>query len=334
MAEDKEQSHESAILGSFYKKWQANSLDAFTQVHDKYTKTNKNDLQESRGANVTEGLTRHAGFLQEANDSLSDLRESKGEYYDSEASHAAGLERGIRDKMQAMNMLDGATEEVGYDPMSAEFTDPVTGEKVDAESFDYNSNRALRGSIRKDVDGAYNANSRSMQSVQNIFRGQYSIHDARKNKDSRTHRGGDSDLNAVRKAEFGQLFGKENGDDMAKVWKEGRLDMQQVWQQLADINKMGASKGRQQMTELAKGTYEQRQQSSIDHAADYNKGQNYARQIGDEQADKAADAKIEIKSSINEDKATLAKRGAGNIGRGKRKARIDYGGTGTSNRPI
>ena len=326
---DEEQTHEQGILGSFYKKWQATSMDAFQQVNDKYTKNNKQELQEGSGKNVSESLSRQAGFLRDANESLEGV--GGEQRFDSESSYAAATERGIQKKMKALGMLDQATEEIGYDPMVAEFKDPVTGETVDADSFDYNSDRALKDSIRNDIRGAQNANFSQASSVNRIIRGQRS---SIGQDNSYNHRNGYSELTDSVKNDFTNLFGEENGEHMSGLWKEGRFDMVSLSTQLREIQNTTNSTA-WGMTDAIKGGYNDRAQSAIDHADDYNTTQNYAKQEGDKQSSEAADAKSEIRQSINSDKQNLARRSAGDVGGGTRKARINYDDTnGGGSRPV
>lgn len=310
---DKDMGIEQAAIGSLYKKQQARQMAVYTQVGDKYAKGVKQGVQEG-GATAYEGLERQASLLQDANTALSQIEQ--GERYDSEASFAAAQERGIRKKMKALNMLDQASEEVVYDPMVAEFIDPVTGERVDSESFDYASDRALQNSMRNDIREAQRS-----AGIDDDIRTATAIANLKDKNDPRAT------------GYFESVFGK-NAADMQKTWSEGRLDMFSVASELTNVRNNAYRAGNEQLKDIHKTEYESRQAGSLANASAYNTQQSYAQQKGAEQSSEAADAKTKIRQSINEDQQNLARRSAGATGGGKRKARIDYGGSSDSSRPV
>ena len=307
-----------AALGSLFGKQQDRSMAAFTEVGNKYANGKDNVVQEG-GVTAAEGLNRQAKLLGEVNDALSGIQQDG--VYDSEASFAAAQQQGIKKKMKALNMIDQAEEDVVYDPMVAEFIDPVTGERVSADSFDYNSDQALRRSIKNDL-------------VQSEI--EYETYafakDARYIADKQAKHQQPNQHNGEVEKRFEKLFG-ESGEELYGNWRNGRFDMYEVTNSLTNINNASRKAGYDSVKGIAKTEYEARQDGSIANADAYNTAQQYAQEKGNDQSNKAADAKAGLRQSITKDKQNLARRSAGSTG-GKRKARIDYGDSGGSSRPV
>ena len=139
-------------LQNYYKKIQDTALEGFSSLEAGWIKAHEGRVIEN-GMSAAEGLAEQAGLIEDAKETLSRI-ETNG-LYDSKASYAAAVERGIRDKMKAMNMLDDAAEANTYDPNVAEFVDPATGEIVNAKTY-YDSSRDAR--IRFMADGIKNMN--------------------------------------------------------------------------------------------------------------------------------------------------------------------------------
>ncbi len=134
-------------LQNYYSKIQDTALAGFGSLEDGWTKTHEGRVIEN-GMSAAEGLAEQAGLIEDAKETLARI-ETNG-LYDSKASYAASVERGIRDKMKAMNMLDDAAKATSYDPTVAEFVDPATGEVVNARTY-YDSSKDAR--IRFMADG-------------------------------------------------------------------------------------------------------------------------------------------------------------------------------------
>ncbi len=314
MADGREQSLEAAAVQNMYRRVQSQTLDAYSAVTDKYTKSNKERLGEG-GASAASSLERQGDNLTAAEDILGGIK-THG-IYDSEASFAASREKGIQDKMRALGMLEAAQEEVTYDPMVAEFIDPLTGEQVTADSFEYSSRDAQGRAFQSDLDAAGRTTQADTDALRLLSDSYWERGDVSK----------DQEMQAL-----GQLFGEQAGD-MHKSWKQGKIDIDGVWGGLESIQ-ADARRGMADtsMTSVRE-EYDQRASNAKDHATSYNTQQSLAQQQGDKQSSAAAEAASDLKQSINEDRQNLARRGAGGVVSGSRKARIDYGNGGSS-RPV
>lgn len=139
-------------LQNYYTKIQDTALEGFSSLEAGWTKAHEGRVIEN-GMSAAEGLAEQAGLIEDAKETLSRIKTNG--LYDSKASYAAAVERGIRNKMKAMNMLDDAAEANTYDPNVAEFVDPATGEVVNARTY-YDSSRDAR--IRFMADGIQKMN--------------------------------------------------------------------------------------------------------------------------------------------------------------------------------
>lgn len=317
---DQDQSHESAILGSLYKRTQQQMLSAWGGTTDKYTKGERAEMMEG-GRSAATGLERQARLLNEANASLEGIEQ--GGRYDSESSFAAAAERGIQKKMKALGMLEDASDDIQYDPMVAEFVDPLTGERIDAESFDFASDRALQEAMSQDLKNASYTNDADLRALEDIARTQAGD----------DHWRGKSQVTEQSKAQFDQVFG-ENSQTMQDAWSSGRLNMREVTNQLSQVRNAANAAGRGMLKAGTEDEYAQRQANALAQADSYNTAQSFAQQKGEAQIAETADAKAGLRESIQEDKQNLARRSAGRTGSGTRKTRIDYGGDSSGSRPV
>ena len=315
---DPNQSFEAAAIQNLYRKLQSNTLDRYSAATDKWTKSYGAGIVDT-GTDVTEGMRRQSQLLTDAESVLGDI-ETRGKY-DSHASYAASVEKGIQEKMRAMNMLDQASEEVTYDPMVAEFVDPLTGETVDAKTYDMSSKSARRRKLQSDLWDANTFNSSDWEAM-NIA--QYGNH---KWGDYNRETGQRDTLNTQAEIEqaYTDLFG-EGGKRMKAAVDAGKVDFYSVYQNARNIVNEATHAGYDSALANIESEYQTRAQNAIETADAMNTQSSLAAQSPPSLRPRL---KPRDAQSIQTDKQNLARQSAGSIG-GKRKARIDYGGSGKS----
>ena len=112
---------------------QSTTLDSYSAVGDRWTKTYGADIV-GEGDDATKNLARQSKFLADAESVLGSVESGSGT--PPELHTQLTWRRASRKKMRAMNLLSQADDAIVYDPMAAEYVDPITGETVNAATYE------------------------------------------------------------------------------------------------------------------------------------------------------------------------------------------------------
>ncbi len=297
-----EPSFEGEAIKSLYSKMSQHHLARGDSVIQQLTGIHSNKLSSSPMDNMADVLGQQASGLTEADSILGGLNNKKR--FSSRGEHAAHVERGIQDKMKAMGMLDRATNvsEAGA-PMMADYVDPVTGEVVNADTFDQVGANAL---------GRANEQAFQAADIDNPF----SYLDRDLNEDTF----------------WEDAFGAEAGAAMRESANKGIIDAAEVFGGLKNFQNTMNRDVKEMSMSAINDERVLRAEAARAQAESFNNQEAVARNKSDALAAEAAKSKINIRKSITEDKQNLARQSHGGIDDGPKKARIDYGSD--SNRPI
>ena len=303
MAEEPER-FETAALKSLYKRMSDHHLARGNSVVQRLTGVHENKLSAIPEDSMAELLGRQAGGLTKADEILGGI--SGENRFSSRGEHAAAVERGIQDKMRAMGMLDEAMGNTpGATPMMADYVDPVTGEVVNADTFDSSSALAVDRANRQAFEDAG-------AGIEDPF-GYLS-----------------RDLN--QDTFWEDAFGAETGAQMRASADAGIIDPYEVFGGLKNFQNKMTNQVRDMSLQAITDERTLRAEAARAQAESFQNQEAQAQLKSDALAAEAAKGKQAIQKSIEEDKQNLARQSHGSIGGGQKKTRIDYGGG--SSRPV
>lgn len=307
-----EERFEVAAINSWYKRMQMDSQARFTNAVEGLGGQYKNRLSEAPAGNVADTMGKQASSLEGAGEILGSI-ERQGRY-DSRGAHAAAIERGIQDKMKAMNML-GKVREQGdaqATPMMAEFVDVLTGDVVNAEQF-LTPGATQNISGRNEID----ARLRDAAGGPNEFTSLFT-----------DHMSGTKPKDSFWNAAFGDI-----GGDMKSSYEAGNIDFDNMYREMSGALRGANNTGERTARESLFAEQSMRAEAAQAQKESFQMQEGLAQQKVDALSAEAARGQQEIKQSIIKDKQSLARQSHGEINDGaKKKARIDYNAGGS--RPV
>jgi hypothetical protein len=258
--------------------------------------------------------------------------------YDSQASYAASVSRGIDKKMRSMGMLDdvrSAADAVGT-PMTADYIDPVTGEKVtvgDAQSHD---DKQITRDAYNEV--ANQANDSFREGTEYLNRGSAKHWNKKTERKTMRISGKEHRIDHVtyepKDAFWEDAYGA-SGKGMQQSYNDGKIDMHQLTGAMSRSVQGQASQGNASLRNSMADERTLREENAVESAKLYNDQEAQAQGKKDALAGEAASAQQDIKRSIQQDKQTLNRANDGAISDSTpKRARVDYGSADGSGRPV
>jgi len=275
---------------------------------------------------VADTLGEQAAGLTAADEALASFSLSrKGA---SRGEQAANIERGIQSKLKAMGMLDDAiAADDGIEAvMTPDYVDPVTGERVNADSLDQVSSNAMNRFQRDAIDSrnAGNLGADLLGGLSYVDGEEWNI-----SGHSGTHK-----VLTASDSFWGDAFG-EAGADMKKSHEDGILDLQSVYTQIAGLNRNLERQGKETATQALNDERKLRQENALATAESFKTSESLAQTKKSDLAAAAMQSKSDLNKSITKDKQTLARQSHGDVNDNRaKKTRIDYGNTGGGSRPV
>lgn len=335
MAEEEEPKFEVEVIQSWFKRNQEKSMGIYGTAVDGYALDNV--AASTPGGNAAEVLGDQAQLLGDADQELGSMK--RAGKYDSQASYAAAISRGIDKKMRSMGMLDdvrSAADDVGT-PMTADYIDPVTGEKVTVGAPQSRDDKQITRDAYDEV--AQQANESFLEGTEYLNRG------SAKHWNKKTERKEQTMLTGERRrydhvtyepkdAFWEDAYG-ENAKDMQQSYNDGKINMHELTREMSKAVKGQAMRGNATLRNTMGAERDLREANAVESAKIYNDQEAQAQSKKDALAGEAASAQQDIKRSILQDKQTLNRANDGAISDSTpKRARVDYGGADGSGRPV
>ena len=335
MAEEEEPKFEVEVIQSWFKRNQQKSMGIYGTHVDGYALDNK--TASTPGGNAAEVLGEQAKLLGDADQELGSMQRSGK--YDSQASYAASISRGIDKKMRSMGMLDdvrSAADNVGT-PMTADYIDPVTGEKVTVGDPQSHDDKQITRDAYDEV--AYEANDAFMEGTEYLNRGSAKYWNKKTERRETNNAMGkrqryDHVTFDPKDAFWEEAYG-ENAKDMQQSYNDGKLDLHELTREMSRAVGAEQRRGNATLRNTMGAERDLRQANAVESAKIYNDQEAQAQGKKDALAGEAAKAQQDIKRSILQDKQTLNRANDGAISDSTpKRGRVDYGSADGSGRPV
>jgi hypothetical protein len=298
----------SGVMAQSYDRMQKQGMAQAESKGAAHAQNNKGELLTPAESSAATELTEQAATVTEAGAVIDDALATGGEY-DSYAKMSAMTQKGMKDKMKALGMLDDARDDVDIQMHVAEYVDPVTGETVNANNLEYatsdayldaQSSLASQGSTNHEWEQAYTSYSTQEQ--------------ARAGGQST-----DAKLTASQDALFDEYF--VDSDAMKWAAKEGTIDTARV---VSDMNSMYEST-KQGTSDMINSSLDAEREMRVKQANDstdsYNAQQTASQDIANKNNADIAASQTDLKNSINQDKQNLASQSS-SMGTGSSQTKI------------
>ena len=331
MAEEEER-FEVRAMNDLYGRVQSAAIDKSAGAIQRLTGMNKNEEFTPENS-VADKLGKQADSLTAADDTLGQIDRSNR--YSSRGQRAAQVERGIKDKMRAIGMLD-KTIDVGEsvtDKAVAEYVDPLTGQTVraDGELGDHIVDRAkweaVNDSLQENLSGYENLSS-MIEYRRGEEMGWVPSWDAKAGK--MVHK---RERMMELKAQDGfweKAYGTA-GVDMQQSYKDGQIDLAGLKNGLQTVERNANRLTLNSTSQAVDEEFTLRQDNALKTADTFNTQESLATAKADELSSEAQRSKTALRTSIKKDKQNLARQNDGGVS-DEKKTRIDYGSD--NSRPV